>query len=356
MKAALASTNNVVDVGHAGTAMRFLTAYWALGGMQNRTLTGSGRMQQRPIAALVEALRSIGAGIAYAGNEGYPPLCFTGAQLPFEDSVLLDASLSSQYASALLLAGCGLPSGLHIALQGHIASRSYLDMTLNLMQKVGIECGWQNESTVYVRTWQPQTTTFTVEGDWSAASYWFAACGISGQPITLKPLRANSLQPDRAVLGYFSSIGVAARFEGEALYLTPTPLTTNHITIDFGLTPDIAQTLMVYCAARGITLTATGLNTLKIKETDRIAAMQTELSKLGFRLDEVKPETYRLVNFDPLPLQPVSISTYDDHRMALAFAPFMIKKSNVIIENEAVMSKSYPLFAAQWQGFLKTLG
>ena len=346
------TANHTIDIHHAGTAMRFLTAYFA--SQENRivTLTGSSRMKERPIKILVEALQQLGAKIDYLENEGFPPIKITGQKL-IKNKVSLPANVSSQYISALLLIAPKLQNGLELTLIGEITSIPYIKMTLNLLQEIGVETSFiGNIISVNPKTQNLKPQTLTVESDWSSASYFYSILALSeaGSQITLSSYKQNSLQGDSALVEIYKKLGVETHFDGNKMTLVKQPnFKPKPLNLDLNNTPDIAQTIVVTCLGLGIGCHLTGLHTLKIKETDRLEALKTELSKLGVSIS---------ITDESLTLEPTTniisnqtIATYNDHRMAMAFAPLALK-TNINIENAEVVSKSYPDF---WND-LKDLG
>ena len=348
MRRALEEDHAVVDIMAAGTAMRFLTAYFSVTEGEH-VVTGTTRMKQRPIGILVEALRSLGADIEYTENEGYPPLRIKGKKLSGGE-VTLPADISSQYISALLMIGPMLEEGLTLQLVGEVASRPYINMTLSLMQKFGAEAYWTANNAICVKPRPYKAgTTYCVEPDWSAASYWYEMVALSHDAeasVALPGLQKGSVQGDSCVAQLFEHLGVATRYEADGIYIYKKELgaTTPRLEIDFTDMPDLAQTLVVACTMNGQAFHFEGLQSLKIKETDRIVALQTELKKLGLQVactnhsmafggDKFSEET-----------TPVTIDTYDDHRMAMAFAPGAMVYKNITIDHPEVVSKSYPSF------------
>ncbi len=335
-----------LDVGDAGTAMRFLTAFLAFQ-PRDFILTGSSRMQERPIGPLVEALRSIGAEVNYMRREGYPPLMIHGRNAKFGDSMIdIPANVSSQYISALLLIAPTLTDGLSIRLVNEVRSRPYIEMTLRLMSHFGVNTIWERDMIRVPR--QPYAAgTYFVEADWSAASYWFCMVALSEQAeITLLGLRRDSWQGDKVVTEMMADIGVETEWLDNGLKLTKDdlPLPT-HVHWDFTSCPDLAQGLLVSLSALGINGRFRGLESLKIKETDRIAALQNELRKFGITFEE-KRDTHGPFwelsgNFNPTK---ATISTYKDHRMAMSFAPLALKVKDLQILSPEVVVKSYPGF------------
>jgi 3-phosphoshikimate 1-carboxyvinyltransferase len=309
-------------------------------------------MKERPIKILVEALKQLGAKIDYLENDGFPPIKITGQKLT-NNKVSLPANVSSQYISALLLIAPKLQNGLELTLIGEITSIPYIKMTLNLLEEIGVETAFiGNIISVNSKTQNPNPQTLTVESDWSSASYFYSILALSevGSQITLSSYKQNSLQGDSALVEIYKKLGIETHFDGNKMTLVKQPnFKSKPLNLDLNNTPDIAQTIVVTCLGLGIGCHLTGLHTLKIKETDRLEALKTELSKLGASIsvtDEsltLAPSTYIISN--------QTIATYNDHRMAMAFAPLALK-TNINIENADVVSKSYPDF---WDD-LKYLG
>ncbi len=361
MSSALSTNNQVIDIHHAGTAMRFLTAYFA--SQENRivTLTGSSRMKERPIKILVEALQQLGAKIDYLENEGFPSIKIIGQKLT-NNKVSLPANVSSQYISALLLIAPKLQNGLELTLIGEITSVPYINMTLNLLQEIGVETSFVgNVIVVKPKTQDQKPKTLTVESDWSSASYFYSIIALSnhGTQITLSSYKQNSLQGDSELVEIYRKMGVETHFDGNKMTLIKQPdfkfdpsdseQAKQTLNLDLNNTPDIAQTIVVTCFGLGVGCHLTGLHTLKIKETDRLEALKTELSKLGTSIS-VTDESLTLTPSTNI-ISNQTIATYNDHRMAMAFAPLGLK-TNINIENAEVVSKSYPDF---WND-LKKLG
>lgn len=343
---ALESTCEMINIGAAGTAMRFLTAYFASKEGRTVMLDGSERMRRRPIGVLVDALRECGADIEYAGEEGYPPLringrCLTGG------SLTLKASVSSQYVSALLMVAPMMTSGLEITLEGDVVSWPYIKMTLGLMSQWGIECDTEG-TRIKVPSGHYRPIDFSVEADWSAASYWFETEALSSSEISLTGLSSDSLQGDSRLMELFKNFGVEAEWgdDGE-LILNPTPDLNPRVNLDLGEQPDLAQTVVVTCCMLGLPFRVSGLSTLRIKETDRLAALQNEMRKVSFDIDIVDDSVLEWDGRSRWPIsgdEPVVIDTYDDHRMAMAFAPVGLYIPGIIIRNAEVVTKSYPEF------------
>ncbi len=344
--------SQLIDIHHAGTAMRFLTAYFAVNEGREVVLTGSSRMQERPIKILVEALGQLGAQISYEKEEGYPPIRIKGQKIT-ASKVTMAANVSSQYISALLLVAPKLENGLELTLEGEITSIPYIKMTLALLNDLNILTSFEgNVIKVYPKP-NVDSKVMTVESDWSSASYFFSLVALSeNATISLSSYKETSLQGDSALVKIYKKLGVETQFLGNKITLTKlTDFKYQTLNLDLNHTPDIAQTIVVTCFGLGIGCHLTGLHTLKIKETDRLEALKVELTKLGAPIS---------VTNDSLTLEPsdkndiarnVAISTYNDHRMAMAFAPLALKVP-IIIENAEVVSKSYPDF---WND-LKKLG
>ncbi len=347
------SAGRVIDIRAAGTAMRFLTAYLAVSA-GTALITGTERMKQRPIGILVNALRMLGAKVEYAGTEGFPPLRITGGQHR-GGRLCLAGDVSSQYISALLMIGPVLREGLELELTGEIVSRPYIDLTLQLMNDFGAQAQWTDGRHITV---QPvpyrQDVPFLVENDWSAASYWYQMVALSADPeadILLPGLFAGSRQGDSAVHTLFARLGVGTEFvrngKGqESIRLSKIPREATRLDYDFVNQPDLAQTFVVTCAMLGLPFRFTGLQSLKIKETDRIAALICELGKLGIRLKETGGTELSWDGTRTMPQPQAAIDTYEDHRMAMAFAPCCLVLPEMRINDPQVVSKSYPRY---WQ-------
>ncbi|MFH4968693.1 3-phosphoshikimate 1-carboxyvinyltransferase [Gaetbulibacter sp. M240] len=343
MTKALTSDQALIDIHHAGTAMRFLTAYLAIQEGRSVVITGSKRMKERPIKILVEALQHLGADISYEENEGYPPLKITGKKLT-EHQVSLEANVSSQYISALLLIASKLENGLELTLEGKITSVPYIKMTLSLLDQIGVKSSFENNKiTVAPFTGPLEPKTITVESDWSSASYFFSIVALSapGTQITLEAYKQDSLQGDTDLVHIYKQFGVETTFDGNTMSLMKTKQAVSHFDYDLVNAPDIAQTIAVSCFALGMSCDLKGLHTLKIKETDRLVALKTELEKLGATVD-ITDKSLHLQSSNAIK-SGVSIATYNDHRMAMAFAPLALK-TDLKIEDAMVVSKSYPTF------------
>ena len=348
---------SLIDIGATGTAMRFLTAYLAIAEGET-VITGSERMQQRPIGTLVEALRTLGADITYINKEGYPPLRICGKRLR-GGALEIEAGISSQYISALLMVAPCLAEGLTLHLKGNIASRTYIELTLDLMRRYGAVAEWVDGHTIRVSPGSYEDIPLTVEADWSAASYWYELAAIAAHlghdvDITLPALTPNSRQGDRVVAQLFEALGVKTVYteEGARLHNFQFSILNSQLEKDFTHCPDIAQTLAVTCCLLGIPYIFKGVHSLRIKETDRVAALIAELRKLGFVL---RAEGDELLIWDGTRCEPEAspvIATYDDHRMAMAFAPAALCYEGLAIEHPEVVTKSYPTF---WED-LKRIG
>jgi 3-phosphoshikimate 1-carboxyvinyltransferase len=340
MRELISSTADVLDVEDAGTTMRFLTAYCAV---TNRevVLTGTERMQQRPIQLLVEALRQIGASIEYLGKEGYPPLRVRGMRAQLTNRVKIRGDVSSQYISALMMVAAALPQGLEIMFEGAVTSKPYIEMTASLMRQFGVESSFTSES-IRIAHQRYQPTRVRVEADWSAISYWFAFAALAESgAIILPDVTLRSLQGDRVIVDIMEILGVQSEPRGSHLVLRRKDH-HDEITWDFTNCPDLAQTVAVVCAAQGITGYFTGLQSLRIKETDRIKALQQELGKLGAVLEARGEQWVLIPPAKPLPAA-CAFETYLDHRMAMAFAP-LATRMDVTLADPPVVRKSYPRF------------
>lgn len=349
-------TKGEVDVHHAGTAMRFLTAYFAAKEGAEILLTGSDRMQQRPIEILVDALRSLGANIEYVNNQGYPPLRIFGKKLK-EHKVSVKANVSSQYVSALMLIGPSLTKGITIYLEGEVTSIPYIKMTLSLLERAGVTCSFSENIIQIAPKENTQETAFIVESDWSSASYFYSLIALSeASSVRLTSYSEKSLQGDAALASIYKNLGVETRYNSEdaSILLSKSesdPSTS--ISLDLSNTPDIAQTIAVTCFGLGLGCRLTGLHTLKIKETDRLEALKAELEKLGATVciseDTLELESIADKDLSEVIKKNILINTYQDHRMAMAFAPLALRIP-LIINEPMVVTKSFPTF---WKDFLK---
>jgi len=348
LQKALAEDVPSVNIGHAGTAMRFLTAYFATQVNKTKILSGSKRMHQRPIGDLVDALRQLGASIDYLENEGYPPLKIQGQQLS-GNKMQIKADQSSQFISALLLISPSLADDFKIEFLTKPTSKTYIQHTLSLLEKIGYAFSLETDHLVI-----KQPTAFTVlnkiniESDWSAASYFFSWVALSkNDKVSLTILKKNSFQADQILPEIYKSFCVDTKWESDQIHLTKSDQQLPaEVNLELNNNPDIAQTIAVTCLGLGIKCFLTGLHTLSIKETNRLEAMKNELQKFHAHV-EITKNTLELKPPAKLPSQAISIATYDDHRMAMAFAP-LAQKMNLIIENPQVVEKSYPDF---WQDF-----
>lgn len=332
----------IVDIGPAGTAMRFLTAYLPL---QNEevVLTGTKRMQQRPIGILVDALRKLGAKIDYEINDGFPPIRIHAGFKQTAAEISVKGDISSQYITALLLIAPSLPLGLKLNIEGELTSKPYVEMTLAMLKQTGITYAWQGNS-IHIAHQPFKPTEIYVEPDWSAASYWYAIAALSNEAELFLPgLTAHSLQGDSVIADIMAHFGIASQFKDGGVYIKKEAKPIVCTEFDFKECPDLAQTVVVVCAALGHNATFTGLETLKIKETDRVAALQNELAKIGVKLTE-NNQVYTLDCSGKHIPQKVTIHTYEDHRMAMAFAPLALVVPQVEVEEPQVVEKSYPAF------------
>lgn len=336
------SPKDTIDIMAAGTAMRFLTAYLSVT-PGCRIITGTQRMQQRPIQVLVNALRALGADIEYAGNEGFPPLRIRGCELK-KDHISLPGHVSSQYISALLMIGPSLKNGLKVTLTGDIISKPYINLTLQLMKDFGAQASWTNDHELQVTPQPYRSIPYYIESDWSAASYWYQMAALSKEAtVTLPGLFENSYQGDSKVADIFRSLGIETIYGNKTITLKKTGACVKRLDYDFINQPDLAQTFVVTCALMNIPFRFCGLQSLKIKETDRMAALICEMKKLGYVLQE---NDGSVLFWEGERCEPTgeAIDTYEDHRMAMAFAPAALVLPELIINNPQVVSKSYPRY------------
>jgi 3-phosphoshikimate 1-carboxyvinyltransferase len=376
---ALKSDKNVIDIGHAGTSMRFLTGYYAITPGE-RILTGSERMKKRPVGDLVDALRSLGAEIQYAEKEGFPPLRIRGKKI-VGGKISVKSIVSSQFISALLMIAPVLKKGLEIKLTGKAVSLSYIELTLRLMQMFGIKCTWEGAS-ITIRNQDYVPSDITVEADWSAASYWYEMAELAEKTkIVIRGLTQSGLQGDSVLPMLFDGLGVKTEFLEDGVRLTDKPKKIFRFDYNFINQPDLVQAFAVLCALKNIPFRFEGTQTLSVKETDRVEALKKELSKFGIKLESSSDgswiefsgvttgiktigESTRVtigaktapdsslattkakagVKSSTIKTSPIKINTYDDHRMAMAFAPAAIPGHKIDIENPEVVSKSYPCF------------
>ena len=344
---ALKNNESIVDIHHAGTAMRFLTAFFSVKPNSKVVLTGSSRMQDRPIELLVEALRSLGAEIEYVNKKGFPPLKIIGKKIKVSQ-VALPSNISSQYISALMLIAPSLENGLEIDLIGETTSVPYIKMTQTLLDNLGFKTFFNNSKIKISPADKITLNQWTVESDWSSASYFYSVVAIANKSeITLESYYSESLQGDSDLVQIYKKIGVTTVFNNGSITLSKTPnfVLPEVLDLDLRNTPDLAQTIAVSCFGLGVDCNLTGLHTLKIKETDRLEALKVELEKLG-AIISITNDSLEL-RFSGVINQNISIDTYNDHRMAMAFAPLGIKVP-IVINNSEVVSKSYPGF---WEDF-----
>lgn len=340
----LTHNGNTKDVGPAGTTMRFLTAYYA-NTPGEWVMTGSERMQNRPIHILVNALKSLGAEINYLNKEGCPPLVIKGKQLT-GGKIEIDGSVSSQFLSALIMIAPCLKGGLEMQLTGKIASIPYLNMTLKLINEFGIHFTWE-DNIIKIEEGNYVAKDFTIEADWSAASYWYQLAAFADTAkIHIKGLKDKSLQGDRAIVAIYAQLGVKSTFTNEGVLLEKTMNVTypKYFEYDFSDCPDVAQTVAATVAALKIPAHFKGLESLRIKETDRIEAIQKELGKFGAKINNLPNDEIELLPSNLI--QPKeSIATYDDHRVAMSIAPLaLFLQQEIVIEEPQVVEKSYPDF------------
>ena len=357
LQEALSSDAEIIDIHHAGTAMRFLTSYFSLQEGRTTVLTGSERMKERPIGSLVDALRYLGADITYVEKEGFPPLKIIGKRLD-KSSVSIPANISSQFISSLLLVGSKLENGLEIHLEGKITSRPYLEMTLKILRSIGLGTQWEGQIIKIFPNIQSEKNSQIIkcitESDWSSASYYYSLAAIGRKSINLKSFRPYSLQGDSDLKEiYWNFFGVNTISQGSESKISLLPESSfifpEKIYLNMNDCPDIAQTLCVTATALQIPFEITGLETLKVKETDRLVALKNELFKIGCISEITDDSIFSLKFFEPN--SQISIETYNDHRMAMSFAPFCLIKE-LTIENKDVVEKSYPQF---WEDLEKVL-
>lgn len=345
------SNSEIIDVHHAGTDMRFLTALLSVTDGK-KVITGSERMKQRPIGELVNALKSLGAKITYLEKENYPPLQITGKSIEGGE-LEIESSVSSQFISALLLVASKFKSGLTLKLKGETVSMPYIEMTIRLLKRFGVDIEINNKI-ITVKPLQvssKEKENFLVESDWSSVSYWYSLVSLSDNlEIKLENLFENSLQADSVLPTIYKELGVETTFLNNKVILRKTALKAKEVKYDFTNCPDIAQTVAITCLGHKIKADFSGLRTLKVKETDRIVALKNEIEKFGLTCIT----TESTLSFDATTANfnnEISIATYNDHRMAMCFAPLCLKTTSIIIENEEVVNKSYPEF---WKDLSKT--
>lgn len=345
---ALKNEHEIIDIQHAGTAMRFLTAYYAMQENKTVVLTGSDRMKQRPIGHLVDALKCLGADIHYLKHEGFPPLKIFGKKIS-RSAVEVPANVSSQFITALMLIGAALENGIRIKLRGKITSKSYIDLTVSVLKKCGIQVKFEEDKIVikHLRLNEKlsQSLHYHVESDWSSASYFYSLAALGHEKISLKNFRSHSEQGDSILKQvYWDCFGINTISDNQeyTIVLSKEPKSLpDRITLDLNSAPDIAQTVCVTAASLKIPFEISGLETLKIKETDRLSALRNELEKIGCKV-EITLDSIKTVEFCE-PVHPVVINTYNDHRMAMSFAPYCLI-NEIKIENPEVVQKSYPTF------------
>jgi 3-phosphoshikimate 1-carboxyvinyltransferase len=332
----------LINIGPAGTAMRFLTAYFTLQDGEV-ILTGSERMKQRPIGVLVDALRQLGAHIEYVEKEGFPPLKLKGSFEQLTSKISIKGNISSQYITALLLIAARLPLGLELHIEGDLTSRPYVQMTLAMLEQAKIRHTWEG-NVITISHQEFATTILPVEPDWSAASYWYSIAALANEAELFLPgLTQYSLQGDSVITEIMANFGITSQFKDGGVYLQKEVKPIVRKIFDMKECPDLAQTVIVVCAALGHEATFTGLETLKIKETDRVKALQNELAKMGVKLIE-KGQVYKLDCSEKFIPEHIFINTYEDHRMAMAFAPLALLIPQVEFEDANVVEKSYPAF------------
>lgn len=350
----LRNPSDTVDIGAAGTAMRFSTALLAVGEGKH-IITGSERMRNRPIGVLVDALRQLGAKIEYVGKEGYPPLSIEGCPGLVSSAVTMQGDVSSQYISALLMIGPMLKNGLSLALTGKVVSRPYIDMTMAIMRQYGASVFWVEDddmpNMIKVLPWKYKMHPYYVESDWSAASYWYEIVALASNEdavVELPALFRNSLQGDSRGAELFSLLGVETTYADDHVVLRKKQRTVERLDYDFVNMPDLAQTFVVTCCMLGVPFHFTGLESLKIKETDRIVALERELLKLGFKLEDRNDSELlwdgTCADLSEAEREAVAIDTYEDHRMAMAFAPVAMRFGSVRVNEPQVVTKSYPKY------------
>ena len=339
---ALSSKSSIIDIGHAGTAMRFLTSYFSLTTKKEIELRGSQRMHNRPIKILVDSLREIGASIDYIDKEGYPPLLIKPSEL-ISKNLIIDSSTSSQYISSLLLIAPKISGGLKIQLIGRETSKPYIDMTISLLKKLGVEITTTDNQISICELQKIESKKHYIESDWSSASYFYSVVALAkiGFSLKLSKFSFKSLQGDSKVADIYKSFGVKTTYKDDLIILKKVESNTDKFSFDLTSNPDLAQTICVTCLGLGIKCNLTGLHTLKIKETDRLLALKKELSKFNLKVI-ITDDSISFDNVDSLKSN-VVIETYDDHRMAMSFA-CLATKVKIIIKDPKVVSKSYSSF------------
>ena len=343
MRKALNSNESIIDIGHAGTAMRFLTSFYAISDGREIVLTGSDRMKERPIKILVDALNELGANIKYTGNKGYPPLKIKGKNISGGE-IILPSNISSQYLTSLLLIGPRLKNGLKIKLSGQITSYPYVKLTLEFLKRIGVDLEIKRDFIFVKNITDIKEKNIKIESDWSSASYFFSAVALSRfSNLKLSFFSTDSLQGDSILVKLYKKLGVVSKIKNGNLLLSKNSKfqKPNFINLNLNDTPDLAQTIAVTCLGLKINCELNGLHTLKIKETDRLLALKNEISKFGASV-KITNDSLHLIAKKNLK-HDVEIDTYNDHRMAMAFAPLALK-NNLKIKNEQVVTKSYPAF------------
>ena len=340
---ALSSKSSTIDIGHAGTAMRFLTSYFSLTTKKEIELRGSQRMHNRPIKILVDSLREIGASIDYIDKEGYPPLLIKPSEL-ISKNLIIDSSTSSQYISSLLLIAPKISGGLKIQLTGRETSKPYIDMTISLLKKLGVEITTTDNQISVCELQKIEPKKHYIESDWSSASYFYSVVALAkiGYTLKLSKFSFKSLQGDSKVADIYKSFGVKTTYKDDLVILEKIESNTDKFSFDLTSNPDLAQTICVTCLGLGIKCNLTGLHTLKIKETDRLLALYNELKKIGAKVQITENSIFLNERTKEI-YEKVPIETYNDHRMAMAFAPLALI-SNLKIKYPSVVSKSYPYF------------
>lgn len=342
MLKALESDDCNFDIGAAGTSMRFLTAFLSKI-VGEWTITGTERMKNRPIRILVDALNQLGAKIEYMEKDGYPPLRIFGSSLQGGD-LSLDGSVSSQYISALLMVAPTMENGLNLTLEGNVISKPYINLTLRLLEEFGIKSSWVG-NTIKIKPQEFVPKAFTVESDWSAASYWYQIAALSKDfDIELLGLHKNSYQGDSKLTEVFNKLGIVTKYTDKGVRLLKGDFVTEKLVYNFVDQPDLAQTFVVTCCLMGIPFYFNGLQTLKIKETDRILALKNEMKKLGYLITDKNDSILEWNGERCEPEAEPVIATYEDHRMAMAFAPAALKMDSITIAEPQVVSKSYPQY------------
>jgi len=345
----LSSKDDLLNCGHAGTTFRFLTAYLSTLS-ETKILTGSDRMKERPVGPLVDALKSLGAEIEYLEKVGFPPIKITGGTIN-KNEINIPGNISSQFISALLLIAPTLPTGLTINIEGKLVSRPYIEMTLSILRHFGAKVSFKSNK-IIVKPEEYFPGSFTVEPDWSSASYWYSIVALSkNADIFIPGFEEYSIQGDAIIRSIFGLFGVKTEFINNGIRLSKTPFETHQITYNFSECPDLAQTVIVCAAGLGIQGLFTGLETLRVKETDRINALKTELEKFGATIEITKNDGLKLISGIKNKRENIFVNTFNDHRMAMAFAPLSIICNKVQIENPEVVRKSYPNY---WDNLKET--